>query len=83
MAVYPKAFTDDDFTQLSDGRYMATLPATTHNLGTNFHVAKNIKRDPADMSWHNVVPVFRILSNGDFEFYVNELGTYKIYLVGE
>lgn len=25
MAVYPKAFTDDDFTQLSDGRYLNTF----------------------------------------------------------
>lgn len=83
MAVYPKAFSDTDFEPQSDGRYMAMIPASVHNLGMNFHVAKNIKRDPTDMSWHNVVPVFRILSNGDFEFYVNELGTYKVYLVGE
>lgn len=83
MAAYPKTFTDADFTLQSDGRYMASLSAATHGLGVNFHVTKNIKRDDSDMSWHNVVPVFRILSNGDFEFYVNELGTYKIYLVGE
>lgn len=83
MAAYPKAFSDEDFELQPDGRYMARLPASVHNLGTAFHVVKNIKRDPSDMSWHNVVPVFRMLSNGDLEYYVNELGTYKIYLVGE
>lgn len=83
MAAYPKSFTENDFTLQADGRYMATLPASTHNLGTNYHVVKNIKRDPADMSWHNIVPVFRVLSNGDFEFYVTEPGVYKVYLVGE
>lgn len=82
MAVYPKTFTEDDFSQQSDGRYMASLPAATHNLGTAFHVTKHIRRD-TDMSWHNVIPVFRMLSNGDLEFYVDEPGIYKIYLVGE
>lgn len=83
MAAYPKTFTANDFTQQADGRYMATLPATTHGLGTAYHITKHIKRDPSDMTWHNIVPVFRVLTNGDFEFYVNETGVYKVYLQGE
>lgn len=83
MAAYPKTFTENDFTLQDDGRYMATLPATTHNLGTNYHVTKFIKRDPSDMSYNNIVPVFRITSTGDFEFFVEEPGIYKVYLVGE
>lgn len=82
MASYPKTFTEDDFVLQDDGRYMTTLPAATHNLGTNFHVVKNIKR-AEDLSYHNFIPVFRICTNGDFELYVNEPGIYKVYLVGE
>lgn len=82
MAVYPKTFTANDFSLQEDGRYMATVPAATHNLGTTFHNAKNLKR-AEDMSYHNFVPVFRISTNGDFELYVDEPGVYKVYLVGE
>lgn len=83
MSAYPKTFTEDDFTLQSDGRYMATLPASTHNLGTSFHATKFIKRDESDLSYHNILPVFRVTSTGDFEFFVEEPGIYKVYLVGE
>lgn len=82
MAAYPKTFFETDFTLQDDGRYMATLPAATHGLSTNYHVVKNIRRAD-DLTWHNVVPVFRMLTNGDFELYVDEPGIYKVYLEGE
>lgn len=49
MAACPKTFTDADFTLQSDGHYEASLPVTTHGLGVNFHVTKNIKRDDSDI----------------------------------
>lgn len=82
MAVYPKGFTTNNFIPQSDGRFMATIFATTHNLGTKYHVAKMIRRDD-DMNWHNMLGVYRILENGDFEFYTDEPCVCKVYLVGE
>lgn len=82
MAVYPKSFTTNNFLPQPDGRFMALIPATTHNLGTKYHVTKMIRRDD-DMNWHNMVGVYRILENGDFEFYVDEPCVSKVYLVGE
>ena len=80
--VYPKSFIVSNFTLQPDGRYMATLPATTHNLGTDYHVTKMIRRD-ADMNWQNMLATYRILANGDFEYYVDEPCVCKVYLVGE
>lgn len=80
--VYPKSFTVNSFTRQDDGRYMATITAETHGLGTNYHVTKTLRRD-ADMNWQNMIPVYRILSNGDFEYYVDEPCVCKVYLVGE
>ncbi len=81
-SVYPRSFTTNNFLPQSDGRFMASLPATTHGLGVNYHVAKMIRRD-ADNNWQNMIGTYRILTNGDFEFYVDEPCVCKIYLVGE
>lgn len=82
MVVYPKSFTVSAFTQQTDGRYMATITAATHNLGVNYRVQKCIRRDD-DMNWQNMIPVYRILANGDFEYYVDEPCVCKVYLVGD
>lgn len=82
MAVYPKSFMTSNFVLQSDGRYMATIPASTHGLGTDYHVTKMIRRDD-DMNWQNMIPTYRILANGDFEYYVDEPCVCKVYLVGE
>ena len=80
--VYPKSFTVNNFILQDDGRYMATIPAATHGLGTNYHVDKMLRRDD-DLNWQNMLAVYRILSNGDFEYYVDEPCVCKVYLVGE
>lgn len=82
MAVYPKSFMVTSFTLQEDGRYMATITADTHGLSTNYRVEKCIRRD-ADMNWQNMIPVYRILANGDFEYYVDEPCICKVYLVGD
>lgn len=82
MAAYPKSFTVNSFILQSDGRYAATILAETHSLGTSYHVAKAIRRDD-DLNWQNMIPVYRILTNGDFEFYVSEPCVCKVYLEGE
>lgn len=43
-SVYPRSFTTNNFLSQSDERFMASLPATTHVLGVNYHVAKMIRR---------------------------------------
>lgn len=82
MAVYPKSFIVSNFTLQDDGRYKATILASTHGLGTDYHVTKMIRRD-ADLNWQNMLAVYKILSNGDFEYYVDEPCICKVYLVGE
>lgn len=69
-SVYPKSFTVNNFILQSDG------------LGANCHVTKMIRRDD-DMHWQNMIATYRILSNGDFEYYVDEPCVCKVYLVGE
>lgn len=81
-SVYPKSFTANNFILQEDGRYMATILAATHGLGTNYHVTKMIRRDD-DLNWQNMLATYRILSNGDFEYYVSEPCVCKVYLVGE
>lgn len=82
MTVYPKTFTEDDFVEQADGRFKATIPATTHNLGTNFHLEKCLRRDE-NLTLHSCVAVYSILTTGDFEFFVNTKGVYKLYLESE
>lgn len=83
MAGYPKAFTTSAFTQLEDGRYMATLPESTHGLGTIYSVPRVIRRREEDLTWENVIPSYEILPSGDFNLYVDEPGTFRIYLMGD
>lgn len=81
-ARYPKTFTVNNFILQPDGRYMATILASTHGLGINYHVCKMLVRD-VDKNWRNQLAVFRILGNGDFEYYVDEPCICKVILEGE
>ena len=69
MAGYPKAFTTNNFTELEDGRFVATLPESTHGLGTLYSVPRVIRRRDSDSVWENVIPNYEILPNGDFNLY--------------
>ena len=80
--VYPKSFLMSSFELQADGKYMATIPASVHNLGTDYHVTKMIRRDN-DMNWQNMLAVYKILENGDFQYFVDEPCVCKVFLVGE
>lgn len=80
--VYPKSFTTNNFIPQPDGKFVATIFASTHNLGLNYHVTKMIRLDD-DGNWRNMLATYRILANGDFEYYVDEPCVCKVYLVGE
>lgn len=82
MASYPKAFTTSAFTQLDDGRYVASITANVHGLGTIYSVTRVIRRRE-DLTWENVIPTYEILPNGDFNLYVDEPGTFRINLSGD
>lgn len=82
MAVYPKTFVPNNFIEQSDGRFKATIFATTHNLGTDFQVEKMLRlKDNGD--WENMIASYKILANGDFEYFVDEQCVCKVYLVGD
>lgn len=83
MAGYPKAFTTSAFTQLEDGRYTASILESVHGLGAIYSVIRIIRRRESDLIWENVIPNYEISSNGDFTLYVDEPGTFRVYLIGD
>lgn len=79
---YPKTFVKNDFIPTTDGQYKATIFATTHQLGIDYRVTRILRRDDSCI-WHNQLPVYKILENGDFEFYVSEPCICKVLLIGD
>lgn len=75
--MYTKTFTVNDFILNDEGVYVATILATTHGLGTVVHLGKAL-RHIGNNVFDNVLPSYRTLVNGDFEFYVSEPGAYRI-----
>ena len=82
-SVYPKSFLKSNFVLQPDGRYKATLLASVHGLGTNYHVCKKIVRDEDGVTWHNQLAEYKILENGDLEYYADEPCVCKVFLEGE
>lgn len=83
MANYPKAFTANSFTLLADGRYVATIAAETHGLGTIYGLTRLIRRREEDHVWENTTANYEILPNGDFNLYVDTPGTFRLNLAGD
>lgn len=79
---YPKTFTTNNFLEQADGQFMATIYAATHGLGTDYQVEKMLRRTD-DLDWENQVATYKILANGDFQYYVAEPCVCKVYLVGD
>lgn len=79
---FPKTFTTNSFIEQSDGQFKATIPASTHGLGINYRVTKMMRRN-SNLDWENQVATFKILENGDFEYYVAEPCICKVLLVGD
>lgn len=79
---YPKTFTANSFILQDNGQYKATITADTHGLGTNYRVTKMTRRDD-NSNWVNQLATYKILSNGDFEYYVAEPCICKVLLVGD
>lgn len=67
---YSKTFTTNDFI-LSEGIYVATILASTHQLGSVFHLEKALRLD-ADGTWDNILVSYEITSEGDFKLYTEE-----------
>lgn len=80
--MYIKTLTANDFILSSDGIYVATILATTHELGNVFHVDKFQKRND-NYEFENVIESYKILSNGDIEIYSEEPGIYRMILVAD
>lgn len=80
--VYPKSFTTNDFILQPDGQYKATIPESVHGLGVWYSVDKMIRRND-NMDWENQLATYKILANGDFEYYVAEPCVCRVYLVGD
>jgi hypothetical protein len=79
---FPKSFTTNSFIEQPDGQFKATIPASTHGLGINYRVTKMMRRN-SNLDWENQVATFKILENGDFEYYVSEPCICKVLLVGD
>lgn len=78
MAVFRKTLYANNFIE-SDGKFVGTILATTHGLGTVIHVDK-MQRHIGSTVYENVLESHCILANGDVEIYVDEADTYRITL---
>lgn len=70
----------NDFIEESPGIWVATVLATTHQLGVGVTLCKMLKKD-ANGDYHNAVPTFTVEANGDIKIYANEAGIYRITIL--
>lgn len=68
--VYPKSFIVNNFILQDDGMYKATLLATTHGLGINYHVTKMIVRNAALVDVNITTTGVTLTSDEAFEGYI-------------
>lgn len=80
MAYMNKMVVPDDFTLNADGLYEYSIPASTHGLGIQCYMDRALLRDE-NLNWENTITPYKIAENGDFTFYVEERGTYRVTLV--
>lgn len=79
--MYAKTLTNNDFIYSETlSIWVATVLATTHQLGTGVTVCKMLVRDD-DGNWDNTVQTFRVDSNGDVNILVDEPGIYRISIL--
>lgn len=81
--LYYKTLNSNDFQLQSDGKYKAVIPASSHGLGVYYRVSKFLRLDGDNVTWRNFIPAFKILENGDFELYTDEMCVCMVTLVGE
>lgn len=80
MANVNKTFLVENFVQIEDGLYEASILGTLHNYGTHFHMARALLRD-GEGNWQNTITPCEIFPNGDFKIYVDEPGIYRVTIV--
>lgn len=79
--MFSKTLTSNDFIlDNTTGIWVATILASTHQLGAGATVCKMQKRDD-NGDFHNTVQTFTVLSNGDVKIYVDEIGIYRVSIV--
>lgn len=76
-----KTLTSNDFIEdTSTGIWVATVLATTHQLGAGVTICKMQKRD-SNGDYHNAMPTFTVESNGDIKIYSEDPGVYRITIL--
>lgn len=81
--MYYKTLNSNDFQLQSDGKYKAVILASTHGMGVYYRASKFLRLDNDGITWRNFIPTYKILSNGDFELYTDEICVCMVTLVGE
>lgn len=74
-----RALTSNDFIE-ENGVWVATVLATTHQMGVGVTLCKMLKRD-SNGDYHNAVQSFTVESNGDIKIYADEPGVYRITII--
>ena len=80
MAAYYKTFLPNNFSPTDDGKYKAVIAASTHQLGTDYSVARAVRVN-TNGEWENQLATYKILENGDFEYYVSDMCVCTVHLV--
>ena len=74
-----RTLTSNDFIE-ENGIWVATVLATTHQMGVGVTLCKMLKRD-SNGDYHNAVQSFTVESNGDIKIYADEPGVYRITII--
>lgn len=74
-----RTLTSNDFIE-ENGVWVATVLATTHQMGVGVTLCKMLKRD-SNGDYHNAVQSFTVESNGDIKIYADEPGVYRITII--
>jgi len=75
-----KTLTSNNFIEESPGVWVATILATTHQMGAGVTLCKMLRRD-SNGDYHNAVQSFTVESNGDIRIYADEPGIYRITII--
>lgn len=74
-----KTLTTNDFIE-ENGLWVATVLATTHQMGVGVTLCKMLKKD-SNGDYHNAVQSFTVEANGDIKIYADEPGIYRITII--
>lgn len=82
MAIKTATLAKGSFIRGDDGKYVATVLATTHQLGNAVHLTKVVHLND-DYTLENAICAYRVETNGDLKVIVDEPTTLRITIAND